>query len=196
MESVPLDAALLLIDVQEGIDHPANGRRNNPHAEENMTRLLAAWRGSGRPIIHIQHLSTRPESALRPGQPGVEIKESVRPQEDEPVIQKHANSAFIGTNLEDRLRQGRIETLIITGLTTDHCVSATARTAGDLGFRTYVVDDATATFGRLAPAGVRYSPEDVHAVSLATLEGEFATVVDTGSILRAMGENGAVSVDG
>lgn len=137
----PLDgrAALLLVDVQEGLDDPTLGERNNPGAEERAATLLAAWREAGRPVVHVRHLSEEPGSPLRPGQPGVEIKEIVRPAPGEPVVEKSVNSAFIGTGLEERLRADGIETLIIAGLTTDHCVSTTARMAGNLGFETYVV---------------------------------------------------------
>lgn len=189
MDSLPSDATLIIIDVQHGIDDPAHGRRSNPGAEANMARLLAAWRRTKRPILHIQHLSTHPDSPLRPGQPGAEIKEEVRPRGDEPVIQKQVNSAFIGTDLEQRLREQGIGSLVITGLTADHCVSATSRMAGDLGFQTYVVSDATATFARRGPDGTLYPAEEVHGVSLATLEKEFATIIDTATALALLAES-------
>lgn len=170
-----MDAALILVDIQEGIGREG---RNNPRAEEQAARLLAHWRETGRPVIHVQHMSTEPESLLRPELPGNAIKAEVRPLDGEPVVQKQVNSAFIGTGLEERLRAGGIERLVIAGLTSDHCVSSTARMAGDLGFDVYVVSDATATFGR---AGL--PAEQVHAVSLATLEGEFATLVSTDELL-------------
>ena len=170
-----MDAALILVDIQEGIGREG---RNNPGAEQQAARLLARWREMGRPVIHVQHMSTEPESLLRPELPGNAIKAEVRPAGGEPVVQKQVNSAFIGTDLEERLRAQGIERLVIAGLTSDHCVSSTARMAGDLGFDVYVVTDATAAFGRAeVPA------EQVHAVSLATLEGEFATVVTTEELL-------------
>jgi nicotinamidase-related amidase len=192
--ALPRDAALIIIDVQKGNDDPANGRRNNPDAEVNLSRLLATWRQTHRPIIHVQHLSRVPHSPYRPGQPGVEIKDIVRPQGDEPVLQKHVNNAFVGTDLEERLRTGSIDTVVITGLTTDHCVSTTTRMAGDLGFRTYIVSDATATFDRVGPDGVVYRAEDVHGLSLASLHEEFATVVDTDSLLQILLEESPTSL--
>lgn len=185
-DALPDDAALLVVDVQNGLDDPTFGQRNNPGAEENLARLLAAWRRTARPIVHVQHLSRRPESPLRPGQPGVEIKGVVAPVGDEPVVQKRVNSAFIGTDLEARLRDRGVGTVVVTGLTTDHCVSSTARMAGDLGFETYVVADATAAFGRLGYDGRRFSAEEIHAVALANLHEEFATVVETDDLLRRL----------
>jgi len=190
VHTLPRDAALIIIDVQQGNDDPANGRRNNPEAEAHISRLLAAWRRANRPIVHVQHLSRKPDSPYRPGQPGVEIKDIVRPQGDEPVIQKHVNNAFVGTDLEEHLRVQGIDTVIITGLTTDHCVSTTARMAGDLGFQTYLVSDATATFDRTGPDGILYRAEDVHGLSLASLHREFATVVDTDSVLQLLVDEG------
>ena len=186
-KTLPNDAALVVIDVQQGLDDPRLGRRNNPAAEENAARLLAAWRRSGRPVFHVRHLSRRPDSPLRPGTPGVEIKAVVRPIGDEPVIEKQTNSAFIGTDLEERLRRRGTTTLVLAGLTSDHCVSATARMAGDLGFDTFVAGDATAAHELIGPDGRHHPAEEVHAISLATVHGEFATVVDTDDLLRRLG---------
>lgn len=177
-------AALILVDVQKGVDRPELGRRNNPGAEEKAAELLAAWRGSGRPVVHVRHMSVEPDSPLRPGLPGNEIKAVVRPEPGEPVVEKSTNSAFVGTDLEERLRADGVETLVVAGLTTEHCVSSTARMAGDLGFETYVVSDATACFGHTGPDGERFTAEDVHGVSLASLQGEFATIVRADEILR------------
>ncbi len=183
MSPISEQTALVLIDVQEGLDEPRLGRRNNPDAERNMARLLAHWRASGRPIYHVQHMSTEPNSPLRPELPGNAIKAIVAPQGDEPIIQKTVNSAFIGTDLEQRLRARGIQSVVIVGLTTNHCVSTSARMAHNLGFTTYLVEDATATFERSGVDGTHYPAEVVHAVELATLHGEFATVVSTGALL-------------
>jgi nicotinamidase-related amidase len=183
MDKLPENAVLLIIDVQKGFDNPRWGQRNNSQAEANMARLLAAWRANCRPVFHVQHLSVMPGSPLRPENPGSAFKDEVTPLEGEPVFQKHVNSAFIGTDLEARLRAGGYDTLVIAGLTTPHCISTTARMAGNLGFTTYVVSDATAAFGLTGPDGHDYSAEEVHALSLATIHGEFAEVVDAAYIL-------------
>ncbi len=177
-------AALVVVDVQRGLDDPSWGRRNNPQAEENISSLLSFWRRSGLPVFHVRHLSSEVGSPLAPGQSGSEIKDAGRPLEGEPVIEKNVNSAFIGTDLETRLRGSGIDTVVVAGLTTDHCVSTTARMAGNLGFDTYVVSDATATFDRTGPDGSHHDAEKVHEMSLVSLHEEFATVVDTASLLR------------
>ncbi len=180
----PQNAALILIDIQKGFDDPVWGRRNNPDAESNMATLLSTWRRTRRPVFHIQHLSQEPHSPLRADSPGSEIKEIVRPQDGEPVIQKRVNSAFIGTHLQERLEREGITTLIITGLTTNHCVERTTRMAGNLGFHTYLVPDATATFDRQGPDGVLHTAEEIQAMTLTYLHQEFATIVTTDDVLR------------
>ncbi|MCB0196869.1 MAG: cysteine hydrolase [Anaerolineae bacterium] len=186
VEQLPKDAVLLLIDVQQGMDDPLWGSRNNPMAEQNMVRLLTAWRQSRRPVFHVQHLSTSPTSPLRPAASGSALKEEVKPQDGEPLFQKHVNSAFIGTDLEQQLREQGYNTVVIVGLTTPHCVSTTTRMAGNLGFRTFIVDDATAAFELTDHKGRHYTAEEVHNVSLATLHGEFATVVETDELLQTL----------
>jgi nicotinamidase-related amidase len=186
---LPENAALIVIDVQDGLDDPYWGVRNNPDAEQNMARLLAMWRDQGRPVYFIHHQSKRPQSPLRPGQPGNAIKQIVAPRPVEPVIQKTENSAFIGTDLEARLREAGQETLVLVGLTTDHCVSTTARMAKNLGFAPVVVSDATATFDRVSPlTGRHYSADEMHEAELTSLSGEFAVVVRTNAVLAAIVE--------
>ena len=147
----PPVTALLVVDLQRGFDEPRWGRRNNPFLEQRTSELLRAWRTTGRPVVHVRHMSTEPSSPLRPGQPGNEFKPETAPVAGEAVIEKRVNSAFIGTSLETDLRRTGVSRVVIVGLTTNHCVSTTARMAGNLGFATWVVSDATATFDRVAP---------------------------------------------
>lgn len=179
------DAALLVIDVQNAIDDPKWGPRNNPGAEANIAGLIQAWRDSGRAIFHVRHDSTFPDSPYRPGQPGNEFKEEARPRDGEAVVAKRTNSAFIGTDLEARLRRGGHRTLVVAGVLTHNSVEATVRMAGNLGFDTIVVSDATWATDKTDLRGKRWPAEDVHALSLANMHGEYATVLDTASVLGA-----------
>lgn len=176
--------ALLLVDVQQALDDPVWGPRNNPDLERHVALLLQEWRAAGAPVLHVQHLSTSPTSPLRPGTPGVAFKPEAAPIGGEPVFQKRVISTFIGTDLEDHLRKRGIRALVMAGLTTDHCVSTTVRMAANLGFEVAVVDDATATFDREGSGGVRHAAALVHEVTLASLRGEFAEVVSTAEALR------------
>ncbi len=182
MKHLLKDAALILIDVQNGFDDPYWGKRNNPNAESNIVKLLNRWRSERRPLVHVRHMSLEAESPLRPGQKGNEFKDLAMPMEGEHIEEKTVNSAFIGTTLEQYLRGKGIDTVVIAGLTTDHCVSTSTRMSGNLGFKTFVVADATATFNRTGYDGTEFTAEDVHAYALASLNEEFATVVLTADI--------------
>ncbi len=186
MTPIPHNAALILVDVQQAWDDRFWGRRNNPEAETNIATLLHAWRETGRPVFIIQHLSRIPNSPLRPGAPGCELKDIVRPLDGEPVLQKRVHSAFIGTNLEERLRQAEITTVFTAGFMTNHCVETTTRMASDLGFHAHLVSDAAATFDRKGPDGVLHTAEEIHAMTLTNLYQDFATIVTTEEVLREL----------
>ena len=173
--------ALILIDIQKGFDDIAywGGERNNPDAENNAAELLKIWRDNHLPIFHIQHCSSNPNSLLHASNVGNAFKEMVQPISGEPIIKKNVNSAFIGTDLKRQLDDQKINTLVIVGLTTDHCVSTTTRMAGNFGFETFVVSDATATFNKKGIDGQHFSAALIHETALASLNGEFATVVTT-----------------
>ena len=82
------NTVLLIIDVQKGFDETFWGKRNNPNAEENIAKLLITWRETNRPVIHIQHLSLLPDSPLRSGYSGSEIKDIVKPQTENYCFKK------------------------------------------------------------------------------------------------------------
>jgi len=174
--------ALVLIDIQEGFNEPVWGKRNDGDFSKNISRLLESWRSSNLPVIHVQHISEIHNSPLRAGQPGVDFMAFAKPQANELVIPKKVNSAFIGTPLEFWLRRWEIRRVILAGISTDHCVSTTARMGANLGFKMVVVSDATFAFERKLPDGKTFSSEMVHAVSLATLTNEFAEILATGEI--------------
>ena len=178
--------ALIIIDVQKAIDDPRWGRRNNPGAEGCMLALLDHWRSRQWPIFHVRHESREPSSSYRPGQPGCDFKIEVEPQAGESVLTKHTNSAFIGTDLHALLKAKNIGSLVICGVITNNSVEATVRMAGNLGYLTYVVSDATATFDMIDFGGASRSAEEVHAISLANVNGEYARVVTTQQVLEGL----------
>jgi len=180
--------ALLLVDIQKGFREKDyyGGERNNPRAEQQARQLLEHWRRQEWPLFHIRYSSRNPGSPLRPDQPGFAFMDEVAPLPGEPVLVRSVNSAFIGTDLQARLDAQGIDTVVVIGIATEHCVSTTTRMAANLGYRTFVIADATAAFNKIGINGERMSAELVHQVSLATLQGEFATVLTTQELLSRM----------
>jgi len=180
--------ALLLIDVQQAFLDDAywGGNRNNRDAEEVCGQLLRQWRTLGLPLVHIRHSSANPASKLHATSAGFAFHEAVQPLEGEKVITKSVNSAFIGTHLDDLLKKESIKTLVIAGITTNHCVSTTTRMAGNMGYDTFVISDATAAFDRIGVKGEKYGAELIHWTALANLNEEFATVWDSNELFRQL----------
>jgi nicotinamidase-related amidase len=178
--------ALILIDIQIGFNAPVWGERNNPGAEGAAGKLLQTWRERGDPIFHIRHVSVERGSPL--AGPGAAFKSEVAPLPDEPILEKHVNSAFIGTDLETRLRGAAIEEVVICGLTTPHCVSTTTRMAANLGFRVFVAHDACAAFTTNANTTwlrdtAAPSADEIHRAALSHLHGEFAQVLHSTDLI-------------
>ena len=179
--------ALIVIDVQRAFDEweAAGQRRNNPDAVARIADLLQAFRLHGAPIFHIRHEGRHPNSSFLPSRSGYAVKDEAREQPGETVIVKRVNSAFIGTDLEQRLHAAGIGMLVICGATTNHCVETTTRMAGNLGFDARLVRDATWTFERIGPDGDAHSAEAIHAMTLSNLNGEFARIVATADVIAS-----------
>lgn len=183
MESLATNAALLIIDMQQGMAQPALGRRNNPNAEVHMQHLLSAWRQAARPIVHVRHISRTPGSVFWPGQPGCEFQAALQPLPHEHVVEKNVPDAFTHTGLERWLHARAIRQVVIVGVITNNSVEATARSGGNLGFEVIVAADACYTFDQTDLSGRLWPAEDVHALSLSNLAMDYAKVVETAQIL-------------
>lgn len=180
---------LLVIDVQKGFLDEAlwGGKRNNKNAEEICGGLITQWRDRKLPIIHVKHASTNPSSALHPSQKGHEFSNYAIPISGEQVITKSVNSAFIGTNLKAILDEKNVSTIVVVGLTTDHCVSTTTRMAGNFGYQVFLISDATATFDKTGLDGTVYPAELIHETALASLNSEFAEVIKSDDLIALFG---------
>jgi nicotinamidase-related amidase len=183
------NAVLLPIDMQQAFDAPPWPRRWNDRVDANGLAVLAAWRASGRPIIHVRHDSVEAGSTLTFGQPGNDFRPGFGPQGDEPLVSKSVNAAFIGTDLDLRLRRMGIETIVTFGISTDMCVSTTFRVGSNLDYRMIVVGDACDCFDLPDGEGGTVRAEDVQRAHLATLGLEFGTVTNTAALLDALSRN-------
>jgi len=182
--ALPPTATLLCIDLQQGFDQFTG--RNNPDCERNAARAQDAFRRAGRTVLHVRHDSVEPQSVFRPGQPGNAFKPETAPRPGEAIVPKSVHSAFIGTDLELRLRRLGCDTFVLLGIQTNYCVATTARMAGNLGFRTFVVGDACATFPQRLLDGRIADAQTAHDLALAELHGEFATVTAAAEVARAV----------
>jgi len=176
--------ALIVIDMQKCMASTRLPPRNNPCAEDNIARLCAAWRDAGQPVVSVRHISRSPKSMFAPGQEGVEFQQRFEPLPDEHVVEKNVPDAFINTGLERWLHVRGIRDVVIVGVSTSNSVEASARSAGNLGFATVVVADASFVFEQRDFGGTLRSAEEVHLMSLANLHGEYAQVRETDAVLR------------
>lgn len=171
--------ALIVIDVQKGFsEHDVRGERNNPACEENVAKLIAAFRAANQPIVFVKHNSKSEASVLHPSKEGNEFKDVVSGTPDL-LVTKSVNSAFYGEpDLHAWLIESNIDAVAICGIQTNMCCDTTARMAGNLGLDTWFVLDATHTFAKTA-GGVKISAEDLAQATAVNLAGEFATVLST-----------------
>lgn len=182
--SIDLDHAILLpIDMQQAFDDPKWPRRWNGDVDANGLALLARWREQGRPIIHVRHDSVVGGSTLHPASPGNRFRPGFGPAGDEALVSKSVNSAFIGTDLDLRLRRLGARHVIVFGISTDMCVSTTIRTGANMGWDMILVDDASDCFDLPDGNGGTIPAEAIQAAHIATLGFEFCRVLKTRDLL-------------
>jgi nicotinamidase-related amidase len=174
---------LILIDQQKAMRHSKWGPRNNPDAERNIARLLLAWRTRKWPIIHVKHDSASPGSAFRPGQEGNDFLPLTAPLAGETVVAKKVHSAFIGTDLVARLEALGRPPLVVCGVLLANSVEATVRNAANLGFTVRLPADACWSCDKRDLTGRLWPAEDVHQLTLALLDDEYASVTTTDAVL-------------
>lgn len=172
--------ALIVIDVQRAFDDTGWwGSRDNPDCEVNIAALVATWRARNRPVVFVRHDSADPGSPLRAGQPGHAFKD-VLVGDPDLLVAKSVNSAFHGTpDLHTWLQAKQLDSVVICGITTNHCCETTARVGGNLGYRVFFALDATHTFERRDLQGTLVPASEISRMTALNLQGEFATVLST-----------------
>ncbi|MFC6285477.1 cysteine hydrolase family protein [Nocardioides sp. GCM10027113] len=191
-QTLPPATALVVVDVQEGFDDPWWGRRDNPAADANIEALVDAFAASGRPLVYVRHESANPDSPLHPDQPGNRLKPYLARHAPALTVTKSVNSSFHGEpDLHAWLQGAGVTSVVVAGITTNHCCETTARVAGNLGYDTWFALDATHTFDRAAPDGTVMTAEELARATATNLHGEFATVAPTRQLLEMLGEPGA-----
>lgn len=179
--------ALLLIDIQN--DYFPGGTMElvgSPQSGTQARKLLDAFRQKSLPVIHIQHLSTRPGATFfLPDTAGVRIHETVAPVPGEAVFQKNFPNSFRETPLLDHLRKLEVTGLVIAGMMTQMCIDTSTRAAADLGFQCVLAHDACATKD-LSFGGATVSAANVQTAFLAALNGLFARVLSVEEICASL----------
>lgn len=189
------ETALLVIDAQRGVNFHGYwggscGHRNNPEAEDRIAELLAAWRGSEKPVYFTLHNSREAASPLKIALDSGKPLPGLEPLPGEHVVVKDVNSGFVGTDLEIALRRASISRLVVAGYFTNMCVETTVRMAGNMGFDVYLTHDACAAGNRAGPHGQEFDAETVHRMAVANLHGEFCTAITSAEAIGLLaGDN-------
>ena len=184
-QTIDWDRAVLLpIDMQQAFDGPDWPRRWNADVDSNGLALLAAWRAARRPIIHVRHDSVQPGSSLAPGSPGNAFRPGFDPLPGEPLVTKGVNSAFIGTDLDLRLKRLGARHVVTFGISTDMCVSTTVRTGANMGWDMILVPDASDCFELPDGVGGVIPAIEIQRAHVATLAYEFCRTFPTAELTR------------
>lgn len=179
-----MNQALLIIDIQN--DYFPGGAMElvgSIKAGAQAERLLQVFRQKSLPVIHVQHIATRPDATFfLPDTKGAQIHECVAPVEGETLFQKNYPNSFRETPLLEHLRQQQITQLVIVGMMTHMCIDTTTRAAADLGFQCRLAHDACATRS-LSFGNATISAEQVQTAFLAAIDGSFAKVLSVADVL-------------
>lgn len=181
------NAILLPIDMQQAFDHAPWPKSWNEQVDANGLAVLAAWRNAKLPVIHVQHNSVQEGSSLARGHSGNSFRPGFAPLEGEALVTKSVNAAFIGTDLDLRLRRLGITTIYTFGISTDMCVSTTIRVGANMGYKMVLIEDACDCFELPASDGKIIPAKQMHEANVATLEMEFCKVMTVGELVGELG---------
>lgn len=191
--SVRPDAALVVIDVQQGFRDPVFGRRDNPDSESNIEQLVRAWVATGRPTVRVRQASVHDlgrgsHGPLHPDAPGYAFEPFVDELVPDVDVVKNVHSSFHGdVDLDAWLRGRGIDQIVVCGIQTNLCCETTARVGGNLGYRVLFAHDATHTFDHRDPVtGRTVTAEEASAATRSSLAQGFAQVVSTAELLDAV----------
>lgn len=116
------------------------------------------------------------------GNPAYAVRRELAPQEGETQIRKTTFGAFNGSGIDRTLRLMGVETLVITGISTNACVETTARDAADRGYACVIVEEGTADYDEAA-----------RDAALRGFHFNFGRVVRTaGEVMAALDEEAAI----
>jgi nicotinamidase-related amidase len=147
------NTALVVIDLQNGITSMSTELYDTKTVISNAVKLANAFRENKMPVFLV-HVSFSKGPALQPiadlvmpsrGEMPVDwadIVPELGPASSDVVITKRQWGAFYGTDLDPRLRRGRIDTIVLAGVATTYGVESTARFAYEYGYQQIFAEDA------------------------------------------------------
>ena len=183
MTPVDANTPLVILDLQKAIDHPDWGIRNNPNVEVNLAKLLTLWRANKWPVIHVKHDSSNPKSHYYAHQSGNAFKTETAPIDGETIVTKTVHSAFVESELRDALSTLRTKSLILAGVKTNNSIEASVRHGSNLGYDIHLLADGCFTHNQVDWNGKTWCAEDIHAIALSNLDGEYCTVTTMKQVL-------------
>lgn len=186
---VPIErSALLVIDIQDSFKAtPRWERRSSPRFEENVDRMIRAWREAGLPVIYFLH--TDPDPGFETTSPFFKLMDFLSPAPGEPVLLKNTRNAFTSTNLQEVLKEKGVERLVITGISTEQCCETTTRLAADLGYDVDFVTEATMTFPISDPeTGEELSTGEILRRTEYVLRKRFARIATVDDLVAELQE--------
>lgn len=176
--------ALIVVDIQN--DYFPQGKWplvGADAAADNAARLIAAFRATGDPVVHIRHEFTSDDAPFfTPGSEGAKLHPKVLNRADEPVVLKHFVNSFRETELQAVLDEQAITDLVVVGSMSHMCVDGITRAAADMGYAVTVIHDACASRD-LEFNGLTVPAAHVHAAFMAALGFAYASVVSTEQFL-------------
>ncbi|MEL6861186.1 MAG: isochorismatase family protein [Pseudomonadota bacterium] len=177
---------LIVLDVQDAINRPVWDGKNNPSYIDVIEMLLKAWRAASAPVVHVKHDEANPSSSYHTHGPWNAIQARVAPLAGEPVVTKTENCAFIGTTLDQTLKDLGAARFILTGVVIHNSMDATIRAGAALGYEILLPADATTAVPVKAHSGKIWTAAEVYDLFLAVLGGEYATITSSDALIRAL----------
>lgn len=179
----PATTALVVIDFQNEYFSGRMPIDDGMQALLNTRRLIEFADKSKIPVYHVQHVSPAGSAVFALDGEGVKFHPQMQPRAGDVVVQKSNVSAFVGTDLDARLKKANVKTLIISGLMTHACVAGAARDAAPAGYSVVVASDASATRAITRVGGKTVSKDELHRAALAEIEDTFGDVLTTDQII-------------
>lgn len=180
----PARTALLVIDFQNEYFSGKMPIPDGQKALDNARRLVERADAEGTSVYHIQHVTPAGSPVFAEDSESSAFHDDSQPSGNHVILRKSSVSVFPTTDIDRRLKQAGVDTLIITGLMTHACVAGAARDAVPLGYNVIVAEDACATRDLEMSNGETVAHDILHRAALASIDDTFGDILPTEQILK------------